>query len=73
MTEDQGAQTKTEVIIKRLRIERTNFCHQLHIQVWLRRLYYSLAKPDLCFSFKSLALQDYNNKAPDDEPATVPW
>ena len=31
---------------------------------------YSLAKPDPCFSFESLA-KDYNNKASDDEPATV--
>ena len=31
---------------------------------------YSLAKPDPCFSFESPALQDYNNKASDDEPAT---
>ena len=29
-------------------------------------------KPDFCFSFESLALQDYNKKAPDDEPAMVP-
>ena len=28
--------------------------------------------PDPCFRFKSLALQDYSNKAPDDEPAMVP-
>ena len=35
-------------------------------------VYYSLAKPDLCFLFESLALQDYNNKSSDDEPATVP-
>ena len=34
---------------------------------------YSLAKPDPCFLFEGLALQDYNNKASDDEPATVPW
>ena len=33
---------------------------------------YSIAKSDPCFSFESLALQDYNNKASDDEPATVP-
>ena len=33
---------------------------------------HSLAKPHSCFSCDSLALQDYNNKAPDDEPAPVP-
>ena len=44
-----------------------------HIQVCLQRLYYSLVKPDPCFSFASLALQDSNNRASDDEPATVPW
>ena len=44
-----------------------------HIQVSLRRLYHSLAKPVPCFLFESLALQDYNHKASDDEPATVPW
>ena len=44
-----------------------------HIQVCLRSLYYSLVKPDPCFLFESLALQDYNHKASDDEPATVPW
>ena len=43
-----GAQTKTNA--KRLRIEHTNFCHQAHS---------SLAKPDLCYSFENLALQDY--------------
>ena len=42
-----------------------------HIQVCLRRLYYSFGKPDPCFSFESLALQDYTNKASDDRPATV--
>ena len=31
-----------------------------------------LRSQTLDFSFKSLALQDYNNKAPDDELATVP-
>ena len=35
-------------------------------------LHSSLAKPDLFFLCESLALQDYNNKAPDDELATVP-
>ena len=34
---------------------------------------YSLAKPDPCLSFESLAVQDCNNKASDDEPATVPY
>ena len=33
---------------------------------------YRLAKPDPCFSFESLALQDYNSKASDDKPATIP-
>ena len=33
---------------------------------------YSVAKPDPCFLFESLALQDYNHKASDDVPATVP-
>ena len=37
----------------------------------VRGLYYSLMKLDPCFSFESLALQDYNHKASDDEPATV--
>ena len=44
-----------------------------HIQVCLRRLYYSLVKADPCFSFKSLALQDSNNRASDDEPAMVQY
>ena len=36
---------------------------------WPRRQFYnnSLTKPDPCFSYESLALQDYNNKAADDE------
>ena len=28
-------------------------------------------KPDPCFSFESLALQDYNHKASDNEPTMV--
>jgi len=28
--------------------------------------------PNSCFSYENLALQDYSNKAPDDELATVP-
>ena len=40
--------------------------------VYAEEYYNSLAKPDPCFSFESLALQDYNNKALDDEPAMVP-
>ena len=35
-------------------------------------IYYSLVKPDPCFSSESQALQDSNNRASDDEPATVP-
>ena len=65
MTEDRGAlmaKTEDQALIFAIK----------HIQVCPRRLYYSFAKPDPCFSFESLALQDYNNKAPDDEPATVP-
>ena len=65
MTEDRGALTaKTE------QGSSTNFCHQAHSS--LSMLKNSLAKPDPCFSFESLALQDHNNKAPDDEPAMVP-
>ena len=30
-------------------------------------LHSSLAKPDFCFLYESLAVQDYNNKVPDDE------
>ena len=30
-------------------------------------------KPDPCFLFKSLALQDYSHKASDDEPRMVPF
>ena len=32
---------------------------------------YSLVKPVPCFSFESLAVQDYNNIASDDKLATV--
>ena len=47
--------------------------HQAHSSLYIYEDYnYSLAKPDPCFSFESLALQVYNKKVPDDEPATVP-
>ena len=35
-------------------------------------IYNSPPKPDCCSPYESLALQDHNNKAPDDELATVP-
>ena len=38
----------------------------------MKTILYSLAKPGPCFSFESLGLQDYSNKASDDEPAKVP-
>ena len=43
------------------------------ITFWSQRQFHnnSLAKPVCSFSYKSLTLQDYNNKAPDDELATV--
>ena len=47
----------------------TNFCQHFFVH---EDIQYSLVKPDSCFSCKILALQDYNNKAPDDELATVP-
>ena len=67
MTEDRGAQTKTED--KRLRIEHSFLPSSTYRFVY-QNYNYSLAKPDPYFSFESLALQDYNNKASDDEPAT---
>ena len=48
------------------------FCYQAHSSLSMKTILYSLAKPDPYLSFKSLALQDYNNRASDDEPATVP-
>ena len=62
MTEDQDAQIKTKV--KRLR-SRTNICH--HILSMHEDI-----KPESCFQYEGLALQDYNNKAHDSELATVP-
>ena len=40
------------------------------ITFWSRRQFHN-TKPVCSFSYKSLTLQDYNNKAPDDELATV--
>ena len=56
--EDRSEETEDRALIPAI----TFFC-------WPRRRFYnnSLTKPDPCFSYKSLALQDYNNKAPDDE------
>ena len=67
MTKDRGALTKTEA--KRLRIEHSFLPSSIFKFVY-QNYNYSLAKPDPCFSFESPALQDYNNKASDDEPAT---
>ena len=49
----------------------TNFAHSSLSTLKTILYIYSLVKPDPCSSLESLALQDYNNKAPDDEPATV--
>ena len=57
MNKDRSEETEERALLSAIK----------HIPVCLRRL----AKPDPCFSFESLALQDYNNKASDDEPATV--
>ena len=59
---DQSEETEDRALISAIK----------HIHVCLPRLYNSLAKPDPCFSFESLALQDYNNRASEDEPATAP-
>ena len=68
MTKDCGAQMRIEVKTEdQALISAITFCPQSH-----SIFSYCLAKPDSCFSCKSLALQDYNNKALDDELATVP-
>ena len=50
----------------------TNFGHQAHSSLSMKTIVCSPVKPDPYFLFESLALQDYNNRASDDEPAMVP-
>ena len=45
----------------------TNFCHHIFVHN-----IFSLAKPDSYLSCESLALQDYNSLACDEELAMVP-
>ena len=56
MDKDRSKDTEEQALISAIK----------HNQVCLQRLYYSLAKPDPCFLFESLALQDYNKKVPDE-------
>ena len=50
--------------------EESNFCHHIFVHDNISQLY-SLTKLDSCFSCESLALQNYNDNAPDDELAIV--
>ena len=63
---DQGSSCTDEERSKARRF--TNFCHY----TFVHKDNPSLVKPDSCFLYKGLALKNYNNKAPDDELATVP-
>ena len=58
--EDQSEETEDRALISAITFK---FVHNYN---------YCLVNPGPCFLFQSLALQDYNNKASDDEPATIP-
>ena len=67
MTEDRGVQMKTKA--KRQR-SSTNLCHHIFVNED-NPITIVLRNPDSSFLYEGLALQDYDNKAPDDKLAIV--
>ena len=51
--------------------EESNFCHHILVHNNANSQLYSLTKPDSYFLCESLALQNYDDNAPDDELAIV--